>query len=195
MRVIEVSARKGGVGTTVVACAIAVTLSQKSERVLLVDATKTGDVFAVLGMSIGDDGVHYEASDTLGVIAASPEILSADKMLEYDAIVIDAGVTKNDGRDYWGTKPYVVTVVRNAYLSLRAEVNRRQPSPDALVVVREEGHALTFGDAVSVVGRSRQSLDVPYTADMARAVDAGLFTTRGHLYSWAEAFHPSTTKS
>lgn len=186
------SARKGGVGTTVVACAIAVTLSNK-ERVLLVDSTKSGDAYAVLGMAIGSVGIYNDATDTLSVVTASAETLSVSEMNEYDVIVIDAGVTTNDGRDYWGENPHKVTVVRNAYLSLRAEVASRRPSPNTLVVITESGHALAFGDATSVVGKVGQSLEVPYTTDLARAVDAGLFITRSHLYSWAEALYDSAT--
>lgn len=196
MRVIEVSARKGGVGTTVMATAIAVSLADKGERVLFVDSTKTGDVFSVLAITTPSAGEVSEATPTLSVVMASPQVLSADKVSEHDVVVVDAGVTKQDGQDYWGVKPYRVAVVRNAYLSLRNEVtNRRSATIDTLIVVKEEGAALTFADAVNVVGNGVRALEVPYSTELARAVDAGLFTTRSHLYTWAEAFHTATSQS
>lgn len=190
MRVIEVSARKGGVGTTVVATAIAVALSNRGENVLLVDATGSGDSCAVLGIAIPEADGFTEVTTTLGVIIHKEKGMLAE-VASHDVVVVDAGITKTPGRTYWGMTPHRVAVVRNSYLSLRAEVADRNTACDTLVVVTEKDSALTYTDAVNVVPHKTRHMEVPHDPNLARAVDAGLFTMRANLYQeWAERFTP-----
>lgn len=184
MRVIEVSARKGGVGTTTVACSIATAIAEKGEKVLLVDNTGTSDAFAVCGMAIPVEGLASQATENMAVICGS---VSSEVANAYDVVVVDAGVIKADGQEYWGAKPHTVSVIRNAYLSLKAEVSRVRPDSDTVVVITDENFALTLQDAKSVVGKGN-FIEVPYSYDLARAVDAGLFLMRQHTYEWAKKF-------
>lgn len=188
MRVIEVSARKGGVGTTTSACAIASVIAGKGEKVLLVDTTGTDDAFAVCGMAIPVQGVPSAATPNLSVVSSPITQVPAELLSAHDVIVVDAGVNREPGQEYWGVKPYIVSVIRNAYLSLKAEVARPHSSDMVLVVV-DDKFALTYNDAVSVVGPyGEKFIQVLHSYDLARAVDAGLFLMRSHTYEWAKEF-------
>jgi hypothetical protein len=70
---------------------------------------------------------------------------------------------------------HVVLVTRQCYLSLRRAT--LCPKPTSVVVVEEEGRALNARDIEYVIG-SPVIASIPVTTAVARAIDAGLFTTR-----------------
>jgi cellulose biosynthesis protein BcsQ len=159
MNKIQVSARKGGLGTTTVACAIALTYSRNHPtlKVGLVDGSRFNDCLSVMGLnpqSPSIDGVTVIGKETDG----------------YDVLVIDAGVT-----DRLDPDAIIVNVVRNEYLPLRAETFARLKS-DYTVALIHEDNALTAKDVANVLGA--KIMNFPISSQMSRAIDAGLFTSR-----------------
>jgi MinD superfamily P-loop ATPase len=69
----------------------------------------------------------------------------------------------------------VTMVTKPCYLSLRRATT--MPRPHNVVVVREEGRALTVSDVGNVLNVPVIA-EVPHSAAIARAVDAGLLPTR-----------------
>lgn len=159
MNKIQVSARKGGVGTTTVACAIALTYSRTHPtlKIGLVDNSRFNDCLSVMGLN-----PQAPSIDKVTII---------DKEADgYDVLIIDAGVT-----DKLDPEAIIVNVVRNEYLSLRAETIANLSNDYTVALINEE-NALNAKDVSSVV-RSK-ALNFAISSQMSRAIDAGMFASR-----------------
>jgi len=159
MNKIQVSARKGGLGTTTVACSIALTYSRlhPTLKIGLVDKSRFDDCLSVIGLNPQSPSLH-------GITVISKETDG------YDVLIVDAGIT-----DELDPDAIIVNVVRNEYLSMRAETLAKLSSDYTVALINTE-NALNAKD-VSHVMRSEVSV-FPLTAQMSRAIDAGMFTSR-----------------
>ena len=164
--------RKGGVGTTTTAAAVARMLSENA-KVLLVDCSAGADAFAVLGTTTNDAPTKVPNTENLWLYTSRTEAVAATNLVfvGYDEIVFDLGVTDDvpsDGHTY--------LVATNCYLTLRASVNEK---PDVAILVMQDGRALSFEDASSVLsGDSGRVVRIPYDLSVARCVDAGMLAVR-----------------
>ena len=184
MKVIEVSARKGGVGTSTVACSIALALGKTNpEKVLLIDTSVNNDDTLILGLSVPSDGEQTYKNIT--IISAPYDEVSNLRGVHYDFVVIDAGLLGGKKNTYFDYVPYRVAVVRNSYLSLRAEAHETNHSSDAVVAIVDAQDALTAKD-VSMVVREKDITVVEFDNRTSRAIDAGLYGHRETLWEWAE---------
>lgn len=145
---------KGGQGTSVVACAVAVRAAGEGWQVRL-DGHDRGTLAAILGVA-GDGPV-------------------------LPGLVL--GGADGDGRElvvYDGPADHGTTllVIRTCYLALRQALNRGLcGAAAAAVVVTEPGRALDPEDVCAVTGLPVMAT-VALRADIARAVDAGVFAGR-----------------
>jgi len=192
---------KGGSGTTVVAAALALVLSQCHPAVLI---DLGGDSPAVLGIaeppgpgiaewfaSPTADGaalgrLAVQANDSMQLIARGSALLPAPNDPQWSRLVtalaaIDATVVIDAGT---GAPPtalataatHSLLVTRPCYLALRRAVATGL-HPTGIVLILEPGRALTARDV-------ERSLSAPVVAELqydpavARAVDAGLLASR-----------------
>lgn len=188
---------KGGSGTTVFACALALALAERHGGANIIDFG--GDVPSVLGMAEpAGRGVRdwlagatrdpqdfarlrLDATARLGIVPAGSATSFDDHSLidlanvVPDHTVVDFGTLQPSE----SLRPLIRAdwlVVRPCYLALRraARLPRR---PQGVVVVREPGRALTARDIQSVVGAPIVG-EVTVSDNVARSVDAGLLATR-----------------
>jgi hypothetical protein len=185
---------KGGVGTSVVAAAIAVHAARAGTETLLVDLA--GDQPDLLGVTTPEFGVTDWLSgvdvplDALAAleidVAPSLRLLgrggSAPERLDVLAgvcaaarrtVVVDAGLATDA---HWaGGQAEEVVVLRACYLAVRRA--GALASTSRLVVIEEPGRALRAADVASAVGVPvwRRLLLDPAVA---RSVDAGLLSAR-----------------
>jgi cellulose biosynthesis protein BcsQ len=193
---------KGGTGTTVVAVALALTLARRDGPAALL-ADLAGDAPTVLGLSadptrhgITDwlrDGVAPQELPVREGLALLPRGTGplpagqADVLVDTlgaDArnVVIDAGVI--DGTRDLGcgvalaaaaAATHSLIVLRPCFVALRRAL-LAPLRPSAVVLVEEDGRALTASDVEDALGvpvRAR----VRVTPQIARAVDAGLLVS------------------
>lgn len=188
---------KGGVGTSVVAAALAVRRAAMGHATVLVDLA--GDQLALLGLNSGnglgvgdwlaageDAPVDGLAGLEIPVVAGlhlvpcgrtpSPgrlPVLAGVLAAGHRSVVIDAGCSDSVS---WAAGPATeVVVMRPCYLALR----RAGPLPPAarVVLIEEPGRALTASDVSAVLG-------VPiwrrlaFDPVVARSVDAGVLAQR-----------------
>jgi hypothetical protein len=190
MKVLEVSGRKGGVGTTTVACALALALSKWSPNgVLLIDTQENGEAFSVLCLSAptGRESASIGENNLTVVNVPLSEVDNGLSVSQYEFVVIDAGKT-SVGKSYFGLDPFRVAVVRNSYLSLRAETLARGLAKDAVVSIHDKESVLTENDTRVVLGVPSVTVFALDNA-VARAIDAGLFSSREHLWdNWTRQF-------
>ena len=189
MKVIEVTARKGGVGTTTVACSLALSLSQQNpDKVLLIDTSHNTEAFSVLGLSSPKNGVSSSVGQhNLTVVNVPLANVNGLAVSQYDFVVIDAGKLDGVDNSYFGQVPFQVAVVRNSYLSLRAESATRF-GKDAIVSIHDSGFVLNEKDVRNVLNGNPVSV-FPFDHAVARAIDAGLFPARDNLWGeWTTAF-------
>ncbi len=196
---------KGGSGTTVVACSLALLHGRAGpEGALLVDLV--GDVPAVLGqpepdgpgvaawLAAGDD-VGADALERLAVPAAAGlalvptgdagaparsgrgALLAAALEADRRPVVVDAGSCPTGAAlDIVAAAATSLLVLRPCFLALRRAV-AAPIRPSGVVLVREPGRALGRRDVEAALGVPvRAELDVEPA--VARAVDAGLLVTR-----------------
>jgi MinD-like ATPase involved in chromosome partitioning or flagellar assembly len=190
---------KGGNGTTVTACALAL-VSARTGPTVLVDLV--GDIPAALGLAepsgpgIGDwlaatkatpDALWrltIDAGDHLRVLpAGTPPVLGhgawqrlIDACATSDAmVVVDAGSTVPPVAAHRSAGASLL-VTRPCYLALRRAV-RCTGLASGVVVVGEPGRALTAVDVERALGAPVVA-EVPWDPAIARAVDAGLLATR-----------------
>ncbi|MFZ9629245.1 MAG: hypothetical protein ACO3C1_07815 [Ilumatobacteraceae bacterium] len=188
---------KGGSGTTVVACALALVLG-RHRPTLLVDLA--GDAPAALGLTeptgpgvsdwttsamgdveaIGRLSTHVTGSVHLAPRGSGP-VPAARIAHLYDALAaLDGEVIVDGGTDMpspdLGASVTSLLVVRPCYLALRRAVTAGV-TPTGVVVVHEPGRALTSKDIARAIGAPVVA-DVPFDPAIARAVDAGLLATR-----------------
>ncbi len=192
---------KGGSGTTVVAAALALVLSQRQPAVLI---DLGGDSPAALGIAEphGPGLAEWFASPTADSAALSRLAVDATESLQLiprgaaplpalgevhwgrlvtalaaiDAtVVIDSG-TGEPPRALIEAATHSLLVTRPCYLALRRAVATRL-QPTGIVLIDEPGRALTARDV-------ERSLNAPVVAELqydpavARAVDAGLLASR-----------------
>jgi MinD-like ATPase involved in chromosome partitioning or flagellar assembly len=198
---------KGGAGTTVVAAALALLLARAAPGgALLVDLA--GDATAVAGLPADPEiaGVsewlregplvpadamarlEVTVRDGLALLPRGDGPLSVERapaliaLLAADPrpVVVDAGVVAGAG----DTVAAIVTaaaadsllVTRPCFLAIRRALVA-PVRPSGVVLVVEEGRALTASDIESALGVPVRA-EVSVTAQVARAVDAGVFLTR-----------------
>lgn len=154
MEQINLMQAKGGQGTSVVACAVALTAAGKGWQVRL-DGHDRDTLAAILG-GRGDGPVNCRLA------------IGADSDAPCDLVV-------HDGPADRGTS---LLVIRPCYLALRQAL-RTGVTADAagIVLVAEPGRALDSDDVAAVTGLPVIAT-VPVRADIARAVDAGVLADR-----------------
>jgi septum formation inhibitor-activating ATPase MinD len=185
MRVIEVSARKGGVGTSTVACSIALALGKTNpERVLLIDTSANSDDTLILGLAPSSDEQTYK---DITIVNAPFSEVSNLRGVHYDFVVIDTGLLGGKKNTYFDYVPFRVAVVRNSYLSLRAEAQETTHTTDAVVAIVDAQDALTAKDVGQVL-RQKDTTIVDFDNRTSRAIDAGLYGHRDTLWEWAVSF-------
>jgi hypothetical protein len=185
MKVIEVSSAKGGVGTTTVACSIALALATKSpERVLLLDLSKNDDCTAVLGLGTNSLRENNCYGMTIQGLTRQ-QVKDTVSVGDYDFVVIDAGTEKI--REYGFCVPDLrVQVVRNEYMSLRAETLAGRGNFGACVVLFQKDNALTVKDVQMVLRNVPTVFEI--SSNVSRAIDAGLLASRENLWSeWTDS--------
>ena len=185
MKVIEVSSAKGGVGTTTVACSIALALATKSpERVLLLDLSKNDDCTAVLGLGTNSTRENNCYGMTIQGLTRQ-QVKDTVSVGDYDFVVIDAGTEKI--REYGFCVPDLrVQVVRNEYMSLRAETLAGRGNFGACVVLFQKDNALTVKDVQMVLRNVPTVFEI--SSNVSRAIDAGLLASRENLWSeWTDS--------
>lgn len=200
---------KGGVGTTVVAATLALSLAERSPAgVLAVDLD--GDLPAVLGMEeatrpgvrdwmaathdVGDDAWHHlevSVCDNLDVLPVGADGATVPGQehralrliealaLDHRTVVVDAGrVRGQDGSAavFVREASSSLLVTRACYVALRHGVSAPH-RPTGVVLVAEAGRALDSEDVENVLGAPVVSR-IAWEPSVARAVDAGLLTTR-----------------
>lgn len=202
---------KGGSGTTVVACSLAVVLARTcTAGALLVDLG--GDVPAVLGVAepagpgvadwlaggelVPADGlarIEVSVHERLGLLprgraapdASRAHALAAVLAAEPRPVVVDAGaigarvendVTADVVAALAAAADQSLLVVRPCFLALRRAMHA-VIRPTGVILVVEEGRALTAADVEEVLGVPVRA-SVSVTAQVARAVDAGLLASR-----------------
>ncbi|MFM9137965.1 MAG: hypothetical protein ACKOQZ_07505, partial [Actinomycetota bacterium] len=97
-------------------------------------------------------------------LASDPSCTIVDVGTHPSAATICAQATKS------------ILVVRPCYLALR-RATRSTITPDSVIVVQEPGRALTTRDIEGVVG-TKVTATIPVDPTIARAVDAGLLSSR-----------------
>lgn len=186
---------KGGSGTSVVACALAVVLGRERGAGTIVDAC--GDAPAILGMpeptglgihdwlrQRGDermdiDALRQRCTDSVDLIARGTAQGDGWGALvgEVDAstTVCDFGTQRPPDSIVDDARADLL-VVRACYLALRRAARLERP-PTGVVLIEEPGRALVARD-VEVVVRAPVVARVPFDERIARTVDAGLLSTR-----------------
>ena len=187
-------AHKPGQGVTTITAALATLTAHAQRRTLLVD---TGtDLPAVLGIAEPDqpglvDNItnpNVTLADIVTNVAENLDLITRGEQTpvlnastfglftggldHYDTVIIDAGTTAT-GWVRHATARALVT--RPCYLALRHATGQRRP--DYLAVITEPGRALNSADIEAAIG-TPVTVTVPHTAEISRAVDAGLLTTR-----------------
>lgn len=192
------SSVRGGVGTSVVSAAIAVLAARDQSRpTYLVDLTgDQTDIFGLAQADIGLDDWTTRADRRLTDLAVDidpqlrlvPSRTALDSTESLDGLVTaleqrrhDAHVVIDAGRldlsdSFRELRPTHLLVIRPCYLALRSTVSSSR-NWDGLVVVRPPDRVLTTRDVVNVTGLPAIA-EVDMSADVARAVDAGVFGSR-----------------
>ncbi len=192
---------KGGSGTTVISCALALLTAAARESVWLVDLA--GDVPAALGVAepagpgvsewVSTPSAPLVALESLGVAAAAGltliprgvvtapyessrwgelgQFLAADPR----RFIVDGGSSPLPAQ-FVAAAQHSLLVIRPCYLALRRAV-AAQLKPTGVVVVHEPGRALRADDVAHAV-QTTVVAEVSTDPAVARAVDAGLLASR-----------------
>jgi hypothetical protein len=154
MEQINLIQAKGGQGTSVTACAVALEAAGEGWHVRL-DGRDRGELAAILG--IAGDGTVVPGL-----------VLGSDGGEPHDLVV-------HDGPADHGIR---LLVLRPCYLALRQALNTGATADAAgIILVIEPGRALGSDDVAAVTGLPVIAT-VPLRADVARAVDAGVLADR-----------------
>lgn len=175
---------KGGQGVTTIAVADAALEAQAGRNVWLV-THDLGDTLAAAGRMSGPstDKDHYfvggEREPAIMTPATYRQITEfirdgkAHPFGDPDVVIHDLGVSPSAPDLTPGPQ---LLVIRSCYLALRRALATSRRF-DAIVLVQEPGRSLEVRDVESVLGVS-VVMRVPYTAEVSRAVDAGLLGYR-----------------
>ena len=190
---------KGGVGTTVIAAAVALQRST-THQVRLVDLM--GDLPAALGIfepsdqGIGEWLANEAAPETLEHLAVpvtdhldllprgsiSTDAHSLSRLKQFAALPSSREVVVDAGTNIpfiESLLPHATTswlILRPCYLALRRAVSTRF-RVDGVVLVNEPGRALSKRDVASVLSAPIVA-EVELDPRLSRVIDAGLLTTR-----------------
>ena len=185
MKIVEVSSAKGGVGTSTVASCLALALAKKNpERVLLLDLSKRDDCTSILGLSTNAMRENDWQGLTIKGLTRN-EVKDARSLGNYDFVVIDAG--QETTLEYaFGTPDLRVQVVRNEYLSIRAETLAGRDNFGACVLLFQKEYALNVRDVQTVLRNIPTVFDM--SSAVARSIDAGLLSTQDkHWGYWTDS--------
>lgn len=192
---------KGGVGTSVVAAALALRTAASGVDSLLVDLD--GDQPAILGlvppagpgvggwlaaghdvpvdvlgeleMAVCDRLTLLPLGDRAGLASADRlDVLGAVLAGSSRSVIVDAGSTAAQSR-WWIHHGRSLLVLRPCYLGL-SRVGRVAPGC-SVVVIDEPGRALTVADVSAATGAELRCR-LPWDPAVARAVDAGILASR-----------------
>lgn len=194
---------KGGSGTTVVAASLALLLARTSPAgALAVDLA--GDLPAVLGLpepgglgardwleagpDVSDDALTRLAIAGGGGLQVVPRGRAVDcgaddgerlalALAGPRPAVVDCGSRLDDAAlAVASAAPLSLLVLRPCYLALRRAV-AAPIRPSGVVLVGEPGRSLDASDVEDVLGVPVR-VQIPYDAAIARAIDAGILTSR-----------------
>jgi hypothetical protein len=160
-------------------------LAKKSpERVLLLDLSKNEDCTAVLGLGTNSLRENNYFDMTIKGLTRQ-EMKDTLSVGDYDFVVIDAG-TETTRQYGLGIPDLRVQVVRNEYMSLRAETLAGRQSFGACVVLFQKDNALTVSDVQTVLRNIPTVIEI--NSNVSRAIDAGLLASRENLWSeWTDS--------
>lgn len=196
---VVLSSVKGGVGTSVTAAALALLASRDASRpTYLVDlASDQADINGLPSLHDGLDDwltspdrrltdLAVEVTPRLRLVPSehlsrcdTPDlsglVLALDELRHEAHIVIDAGCLDTT-KHFECLSPRRLLVMRPCYVALRTAVSDSSRW-DGVVVVRPPDRVLTTRDVVNVCGLPLIA-EIPMTADVSRAVDAGVLRSR-----------------
>ncbi len=192
-------AAKGGVGCSVVAAASAI-ISARREPTLLVDLN--GDSSTILGLDCQGRGLsdwfgsqsppadslrrlEVPVSERLSLLptgqcrpagtAERVRLLASLLATEGRCVMVDVGTSALSMVALLDAAEHSILVTRACYLALNRA--RCGPPPDEVVLVLEPGRALRSSDVGAALDAPVRTT-VPWDPAVARAVDAGLLTSR-----------------
>lgn len=161
---------KGGVGTTTVAAALALTAS--TDRLADVRAVHRDDLYAMLGFGGRDypDGQPVTGNHNLTMFDHGERA-----HLDGTIIVNDNGTNIDAISDASG---YRLLVTRGCYMALRRAVHEEAVKHiDGIILVEEPGRALGRREVADVIGKPIVAT-IPVKDTICRAIDAGVLVHR-----------------
>lgn len=175
MQIVNVLGSKGGVGTSTMAAMIAAALIADGSRVVVVDATATGDITAI---------------DASGLLHVCVDMPTNDETEQIDFLIVDhpthkpeSSTVSNPVSDHCVETGINLLVTTNRYLPLLRAIAVRH-AIHGLVVVRHHDSHLNINDVLTVVAITpERTLVVPFDPAIANLNDAGrlLSHTPRHL--------------
>lgn len=172
MPITNVYAVKGGQGTTVMAAALALA-APHPVRLVAPTVDELNDLCAALGLPMIDIPITWQripVNDTV-TIELNP--------WWYDDDTADTVIVSGDGHvGLPGVRNLLVT--RPCYLALRRSV-ACNVTPDGIIMIGEPGRALGRRDIENAL-RAPVIVEMAYDPTVARAVDAGLLSSRFPKY-------------
>lgn len=190
MKVITFRSHKHGQGTSTAASAAAIYLAKAGHRVGLV--TTDPDALALLGCATSD-ALYVDTIDGLTVVNVAGQPLDAvalagvcglsDMPQRFDVIVTDLAddtPTRADFARVWHVEAHAVEVVTADYLALRRSTQAAHAGAERqhVLVIVEDGRALTFADIRSVLHPAGEMIEARRDTAAARQIDAGLLSHR-----------------
>lgn len=160
---------KGGVGTTTVAAALALTAS--TDRLTDVRAVHRDDLYAMLGFGGRDypDGQPVTGNHNLTMFdfGARAELGGTIIVTDHGTDLVRIG---DDG--------YNLLVVRGCYMAMRRAVHAESVKHiDGIILVEEPGRALGRREVADVIGKPIVAT-IPVKDTICRAIDAGVLVSR-----------------
>lgn len=194
MKVMEISASKGGVGVTSTVCATAGIASEWG-KVLVMDLADNKDTPSCMGAPqfdsiVPNDGSFVQVNDTLTLFRPWYETRTVAGAIvipsgNWDTVIIDAGTTgQQDTYLYEGEEMLVerVVCVTNCYMALRNTI--KDMKADLLVLMYDSSRVLTIRDVEAITGKT--AIVNEKNEKMPRAIDAGVILDRKEVYGeWA----------
>jgi septum formation inhibitor-activating ATPase MinD len=165
MKTILVTSRKGGVGVTTVATALALSYAKAGHITALVSHEGT-DAYALCGVAYS--AVPVNVTENLRIIGRGSFVPS-----DVEVAIYDKGNVEADE---------VIVVVNNDYMTLRNSIVRPDQTPNFpvnhnFILQMDNNRILSEKDVLVVLGRTPLAI-INLNEGVARASDAGLFTSR-----------------